>query len=299
MAALLAEDRITAIFEHHTSELSPEKLREFTEKLCNGTLKSSEVFEDGGHGAYIDSVPDKVGTTLVTGPRRQTFLCQRSLEGRGGGVSRRGYDDHGLHRPGQGLETKRGFMEIGRGAEAVITLENGVVKKERHAKSYRQPALDERIRQERTLREARIMSDARRHGVLTPIICDVSRFELKMEMIVGEKLKDIINIELSEMVGETVGKLHQGGIVHGDLTTSNMILTRGKICLIDFGLSFYEKTVEAQGVDVHVYFQTLESTHDQPEELMEAFVAGYTRTYPQAEAVLQRVKEIKARGRYL
>ncbi|MCX6680788.1 MAG: Kae1-associated kinase Bud32 [Methanothrix sp.] len=190
-------------------------------------------------------------------------------------------------------------MEIGRGAEAVITLENGVVKKERHAKSYRQPALDVRIRQERTLREARIMSDARRHGVLTPIICDVSRFELKMEMIVGEKLKDIINIELSEMVGETVGKLHQGGIVHGDLTTSNMILTRGKICLIDFGLSFYEKTVEAQGVDVHVYFQTLESTHDRPEELMEAFVAGYTRAYPQAEAVLQRVKEIKARGRYL
>ena len=96
-----------------------------------------------------------------------------------------------------------------------------------------------------------------------------------------------------------MGRLHRGGIVHGDLTTSNMIFSHGKICLIDFGLSFYEKTVEAQGVDVHVYFQTLESTYDQPEELMEAFVTGYTQTYPQAEAVLQRVKEIKARGRYL
>ncbi len=190
-------------------------------------------------------------------------------------------------------------MEIGRGAEAVITLVDGVVKKKRHAKSYRQPALDERIRQERTLREARITSEARRHGVLTPIICNISRFELRMERIMGEKLKDVINEELSEMVGETVGKLHQGGIVHGDLTTSNMMLTRGKICLIDFGLSFYDNTVEAQGVDVHVYFQTLESTHDQPQELMDAFVAGYTRTYSQAEAVLQRVKEIKARGRYL
>ena len=81
VAALLAEDRITAFFEHHTSELSPEKLREFTEKLCNGTLKSSEVFEDGGHGAYIDSVPDKVGRTLVTGPRRQTFLSSGALKG--------------------------------------------------------------------------------------------------------------------------------------------------------------------------------------------------------------------------
>ena len=81
VAALLAEDRITGIFEHHTSELSPEKLREFTEKLCNGTLKSSEVFEDGGHGAYIDSVPDKDGPTLVTGPRRQTFLSSGALKG--------------------------------------------------------------------------------------------------------------------------------------------------------------------------------------------------------------------------
>jgi tRNA A-37 threonylcarbamoyl transferase component Bud32 len=50
---------------------------------------------------------------------------------------------------------------------------------------------------------------------------------------------------------------------------------------------------------VHVYFQTLESTHDQPQELIEAFVVGYARTYSQSDAVLQRVKEIKARGRYL
>jgi len=81
VAALLADGRITAIFEHHTSELSPEKLAEFTAKLCNGTLKSSEVFEDGGHGAYIDSVPGKVGTTLVTGPRRQMFLSCKALKG--------------------------------------------------------------------------------------------------------------------------------------------------------------------------------------------------------------------------
>jgi Kae1-associated kinase Bud32 len=190
-------------------------------------------------------------------------------------------------------------MEIGRGAEAVITCDGETVQKRRPAKSYRQPELDRRIRTERTLREARITSEARRLGVATPIICDVSRFELKMEWIEGEKLKDVINPEISRMVGETVGRLHRGGIIHGDLTTSNMILSRNRICLIDFGLSYYEKTVEAQGVDVHVYFQTLESTHDRLDELMEAFVAGYIKTNPQAEAVLQRVKEIKARGRYL
>ena len=190
-------------------------------------------------------------------------------------------------------------VEIGRGAEAVITLEDGVVRKWRLPKSYRLPALDERIRQERTIREARITSDARRHGVQTPIICDVSRFELKMEHIKGDKLKDVISPELSRKVGEMVGKLHKGGIVHGDLTTSNMIVVDGEICLIDFGLSFYERSVEAQGVDVHVYFQTLESTHDRPEELIEAFRAGYIQAYPGGESVLERVKEIKARGRYL
>ncbi len=189
--------------------------------------------------------------------------------------------------------------EIGRGAEAVIILEDGIVRKWRLPKSYRKQELDERIREERTLREARITSEARRHGVPTPIIRDVSRFELKMEHVVGEKLKDIISPDLSEKVGEIVGKLHKGGIIHGDLTTSNMILGDGRIYLIDFGLALYDPSVEAQGVDVHVYFQTLESTHDRPDELIESFKKGYSRTYGGADAVIERVKEIKARGRYL
>ncbi len=190
-------------------------------------------------------------------------------------------------------------MEIGRGAEAVLTAENGLVRKRRLAKSYRVADLDERIRAERTLREARITSDARRHGVPTPIISDVSRFDLVMERVDGPRLKDVITPALSEKVGEMVGRLHQAGIIHGDLTTSNMILCRDKIYLIDFGLAFYENSLEAQGVDVHVYFQTLESTHDRPQELIEAFGAGYARTFGDSGSVLKRVLEIKARGRYL
>ncbi len=190
-------------------------------------------------------------------------------------------------------------VEIGRGAEAVITLENGAVRKWRLPKSYRLRQLDERIREERTIREARITSEARRHGVPTPIISDVSRFEIQMEHVDGRKLKDVMSPELSELVGEMVGRLHSGGIIHGDLTTSNMVLQDGRIYLIDFGLAFHEASVEAQGVDVHVYFQTLESTHDRPEELIEAFKIGYSRTHKGADGVLKRVKEIKARGRYL
>ena len=190
-------------------------------------------------------------------------------------------------------------MEIGRGAEAVITLEDGVVKKFRIPKSYRLAELDERIREERTVKEARLISEARRCGVPTPIIKDVLKFTLEMEHVVGQRLKNVMTAALSEEVGEMVGRLHNTGIIHGDLTTSNMILRNGRIYLIDFGLAFHDTSVEAKGVDVHVYFQTLESTHDGSDELMEAFKAGYARTCRQAEAVLQRVKEIKARGRYL
>jgi TP53 regulating kinase-like protein len=190
-------------------------------------------------------------------------------------------------------------MEIGRGAEAVITLENGVVRKWRIPKSYRLTILDEQIRQERTLCEAKITSEARRVGVPTPIIKDILKFDLWMEHIEGPKVKEVITPDISEKAGEIVGKLHKAGIIHGDLTTSNMILRDGKVYLIDFGLAFHEASVEAQGVDVHVFFQTLESTHNNPDELIEAFKVGYRRAYKGADAVFQRVKEIKARGRYL
>jgi uncharacterized protein (DUF1786 family) len=80
VAALLDEGKITAVFEHHTSQLDPEKLRSLVEKLCDGTLKNSEVFEDGGHGAYVKNVPDTIRSTLVTGPRREMFLASKVLD---------------------------------------------------------------------------------------------------------------------------------------------------------------------------------------------------------------------------
>ncbi len=189
--------------------------------------------------------------------------------------------------------------EIGRGAEAVITRDGDRVTKWRRPKGYRMPALDERIRRERTVMESRIISEARRCGVPTPIVLDVDQFSLTMEHIEGAKLKDVIDPDISEKVGELVGRLHACGIVHGDLTTSNMILKGEKIYFIDFGLAFHDKGLEAQGVDVHVFFQTVKSTHDHSEMLIEAFGRGYAKTYSRAGDVLKRVREIEARGRYL
>jgi Kae1-associated kinase Bud32 len=102
--------------------------------------------------------------------------------------------------------------------------------------------------------------------------------------------------------------LHGCGIIHGDLTTSNLILHNGggsgdgdgddRIYFIDFGLGYFEKNVEAQGVDVHVLFQTFVSTHGDP-GLEKAFCRGYRQTFSDADQVLTRVREIEARGRYL
>ncbi len=81
VAAIVSQGRITALFEHHTNLLSLQKVQHFAAELCQGTLKNSQVFEDGGHGAFIESVPDQVRSTLVTGPRRQDFLQSGALEG--------------------------------------------------------------------------------------------------------------------------------------------------------------------------------------------------------------------------
>jgi len=199
-------------------------------------------------------------------------------------------------------------QQIAAGAEAVIERSGGRVIKRRVSKNYRIPELDTRIRAARTRSEAKLISEARRCGVPTPIIYDVDTAEhtIEMEFIEGPRMKDVLDPGMSERIGELVGRLHGCGIIHGDLTTSNLILHTGdgdsggddRIYFIDFGLGYFEKNVEAQGVDVHVLFQTFVSTHGDP-GLEEAFSRGYRRTFPDADQVLTRVREIEARGRYL
>lgn len=184
------------------------------------------------------------------------------------------------------------------GAEALVEMLPDKVVKTRVPKAYRVRELDERLRKERTRAEAKILSEARRLGIPTPIVYDVREASLEMELIRGEPLKNVISTELSCVAGVLIGKLHQGGIIHGDLTTSNMIVSGNRIYMIDFGLSFWDATLEARGVDVHVYYQTLVSSHENHEALMEAFADGYKSAFPGADEVLRRVREIEYRGRY-
>ena len=185
-------------------------------------------------------------------------------------------------------------------AEAIVELKGDLVHKRRIEKRYRVREIDERIRKERTKSEAKLISEARRKGVPTPIIFDINDYEIVMERIEGDLAREVINENISEKIGEFVGVLHKNGIIHGDLTTSNIIVGKdNSIYFIDFGLSFIESSTEARGVDVHVFSQSLSGTHESSEQLRDAFIKGYKRTFPNASQVLKRVMEIEQRGRYV
>ena len=185
-------------------------------------------------------------------------------------------------------------------AEAIVEIKGELVYKRRIEKKYRVKEIDERIRRERTKNEAKIIEEARKGGVPTPIVFDITDYEIIMERIEGVLVREVIDEEISEKIGENVGILHKNGIIHGDLTTSNMILgDDGILYFIDFGLAYFSEEIEARGVDVHVFMQSLRGTHERYEELREAFIRGYKRTFPKAEEVLKRAEEIERRGRYV
>jgi len=120
-----------------------------------------------------------------------------------------------------------------------------------------------------------------------------------MERIAGPLLKESMTPEHLREAGRMVGRLHRAGIIHGDLTTSNMIISGDRIALFDFGLSAVSEEIEARGVDLHVLFQTLRSTTADHALLRSAFLDGYRETFPAADEVREREQEIEKRGRYL
>jgi bifunctional N6-L-threonylcarbamoyladenine synthase / protein kinase Bud32 len=189
-----------------------------------------------------------------------------------------------------------------RGAEAIVTFRNGKAEKRRLSKAYRAPALDNRLITERTRAEARLIAAARKGGVPTPIMSDITADTIMMEQVKGTLLTQNLTEAAVYKAGRMVGKLHTSGIIHGDLTTSNMILREedGACVLIDFGLAQVNSEIEQRGVDIHVLFQTLESTAPESADgLKTAFAAGYADTFAEAANVMTREHEIELRGRYL
>ncbi len=189
-----------------------------------------------------------------------------------------------------------------RGAEAIVTFRNGKAEKRRIEKPYRVHALDKRLIAERTRAEARLIAAARKSGVPTPIISDITGDTIVMEQVKGTLLTRNLTESAVYKTGQMIGKLHSSGIMHGDLTTSNIILREndGVCVLIDFGLAQVNTDLEQRGVDIHVLFQTLESTApEHADTLKAAFTSGYAETFTEAAEVITREHEIELRGRYL
>jgi len=201
---------------------------------------------------------------------------------------------------------------IYRGAEAILyTIEQDgekILVKERIKKGYRIKEIDEILRKERTRHEAKLLRSARECGVLTPKIFEVDEKEckIKMEFVEGERIKELLNSadkgtieKVCYLIGKSVGKLHSHKIVHGDLTTSNMILKDGKIYFLDFGLGFFSNRVEDFGTDLNLLYEALRSTHFKILDFCwKNIVKGYKEEFEKADQALKKMEEIEKRARY-
>jgi len=190
------------------------------------------------------------------------------------------------------------MKQIGSGAEAIIFLEDKRVIKKRIKKNYRIEEIDFVLRRSRTRNEAKILAKI---PINAPKILSNDKLEtLEMEFIDGQKIRDILdkNPILAKEIGKNVGLMHNFGIIHSDLTTSNMIQKRESIYFIDFGLSFFSKRIEDKAVDIHLFKQALDSKHYKiSEEAFKHFLEGY-KNANNYENIINRLKVVDSRGRY-
>ncbi|MBM3233764.1 Kae1-associated serine/threonine protein kinase [Candidatus Pacearchaeota archaeon] len=229
---------------------------------------------------------------------------------------------------------------IAHAAEAIILREGGKIIKRRIKKSYRIPELDEKLRKLRTRSESKLLEKASKLISVPKLIkSDEKSKEIELEFLDGKKLSENLDnlkdkFEIMEQVGEETAKLHDNNIIHGDLTTSNMILVENKsikdsqkinnkpaaktnksikqstgnsklitdknnfqVYIIDFGLGYISSRIEDKAVDIHLLKQALEAKHFQNwEKLFSSFLKGYNSK--DKTKILEQLKKVEARGRY-
>lgn len=192
--------------------------------------------------------------------------------------------------------------------------------KERFEKKYRHTDLDKRLTTERIKAEVRALQRTRSAGVPVPAVYFV---DLPARLIVtayidnSETVRDrIITLQaetskdntgslerLMNKIGELIAVMHKNGVVHGDLTTSNLLVQNCEssepvIYVIDFGLSFVSDTAEDKGVDLYVLERAFLSAHPGIEAFFQRFLESYTKHYGQKSGdVMKKFDDVKQRGR--
>ncbi|KAL2614037.1 hypothetical protein R1flu_025729 [Riccia fluitans] len=187
------------------------------------------------------------------------------------------------------------------------------VVKERFSKKYRHPVLDVKLTSKRLISEARIVAKARRLGVATPALyaVDTVTASLTYEFIPGPSVKEVLLQsgpipssdgkieEIAKQIGKAIAKLHDGGVVHGDLTTSNMLISphTNQLVLIDFGLSYTSVLPEDKGVDLYVLERALISLHSANGDIMSLVISAYKQSSKLWSSTLNKLAAVRMRGR--
>ena len=191
------------------------------------------------------------------------------------------------------------MKQISQGAEAKLYSDGKKVIKHRFSKSYRHPELDKKIRQFRTRREAKVLERLHPNSPLLIKSCD-KEMKIEMEHLKGKKVKDVLekNKKIALEIGKNIAKMHSQNIIHGDLTTSNMIFHKGKVRFIDYGLSFFSDKDEDKAVDLHLMKRALESAHYKVySDVLKYALKGYS-IYPEHKKILERLEKVEKRGRH-
>ncbi|MEK6898807.1 MAG: KEOPS complex kinase/ATPase Bud32 [Nanoarchaeota archaeon] len=193
---------------------------------------------------------------------------------------------------------------LARGAEAVIIKKQDVIIKNRIPKGYRYPELDEKLRKLRTRAEAKLLEKSN-SIIPTPKLIKMNEQAktLELEFISGKKLSQSLDKlqnknSIAKQIGHSLAKLHDHDLIHGDLTTSNLILKKDKVYFIDFGLGFHSSKAEDKATDLHVLKEALEAKHPaSSEELWNNILQGYKKS-KNAKATIGRLEKVELRGRY-
>ncbi len=186
----------------------------------------------------------------------------------------------------------------------------GAVFKVRKCLSYRLPVLDLEIRRQRTVHEAEMIRSARAAGVCSPYLyfVDPENSTIVMEYVNGDRVKDLLTaaprLEVASIfrrLGADVARLHTAGIMHGDLTTANLVRRKGELVFLDFGLSLHSNRLEDRAVDLRLIKETLVGAHSGvAQAALESLFRGYATVVGEksTRAALRQLAEIERRGRY-
>lgn len=196
---------------------------------------------------------------------------------------------------------------IQQGAEAKILFDekNNLIIKDRISKSYRIKEIDDKIRKRRTKSETKLLLKACKI-INAPNPIPLEDFnKIKMSFIKGKKLSENLDKftlkkqkQILKIIGEEIAKLHDADIIHGDLTTSNMILSDEKVFFIDFGLGYISKKIEDKAVDLHLLKHALEAKHFKNWKILfDEFKDSYKKN-KESKKILEKLIAVEKRGRY-